>query len=160
MHNRDAYVFGTPCIGDETFAAKFASFCNIPSNRFNTLWRVVDDKDIVCRIPLGFDDPQILQYVDKNYIFNYAHIGEVIRLFQDGRRPETEVDDLVLMKPEGNEEVDDFSEYEKLYGFLPGLIKDHVPYRYLKALQMARPYFPNDVSKRDLYDDVIHYGDE
>ncbi|CAG8660756.1 6435_t:CDS:2, partial [Paraglomus occultum] len=36
---RDAYVFGTPCIGNEDFAANFASLCNTPSNRFNTCWR-------------------------------------------------------------------------------------------------------------------------
>ena len=147
--NRDAYIYGTPCIGNGEFAINFSSLCNTPSNRFNTCWRVIDDKDIVCRVPLGFDDPQILQYASKNYIFDYAHIGEAIRLFQDGRRPKTDVEDLVLMKPEGPVEIDDFSDFEKKFGFLPAFIKDHIPYRYLNALQMARRYFPNGTRRRE-----------
>ncbi|CAG8664016.1 9196_t:CDS:1, partial [Paraglomus occultum] len=79
-------------------------------------------------VPLGFDDAQILQYVGKNYIFDYAHIGEAIRFFQDGRRPKTEVDELLLAKPEGYEETDDFSKFEKKFGFLPAILKDHFPY--------------------------------
>src|SRR6185312_14289319 len=147
--NRDAYVYGTPCIGNGEFAKNFSSLCNTPSNRFNTCWRVISDNDVVCNVPVGFDDPETLQYVSNNYIFDYAHVGENIRLFKDGRRPKTEVEDLLVPLDSENEgtsqakrevPVDINSaalEEDKKDWWMPPFAKDHLVYRYLMALQRA-----------------------
>ncbi|CAG8578163.1 3786_t:CDS:2 [Paraglomus occultum] len=152
---RDAYIYGTPCIGNGEFAINFSSLCNTPSNRFNTCWRIIDDKDIVCNVPVGFDNPEIMQYLSDNYIFDYAHVGEAIRLFQDGRRPKTEVDGLLLDEPEKKAEENKSSneEEDKTNRFVPPFIKDHFTSGYLRALQLARPYFPSTNTTRALYEE-------
>ncbi|CAG8587688.1 632_t:CDS:2 [Paraglomus occultum] len=85
---RDAYLFGTPAVGDSDFAAQFAAHSSRPHDRHNTLWRIIDDIDIITKLPPGFNNPYVSRYISKNNILNYAHVGEGIRFFQDGRLPE------------------------------------------------------------------------
>ncbi|CAG8607914.1 9862_t:CDS:2, partial [Paraglomus occultum] len=110
------------------FAINFSSLCNTPSNRFNICWRVISDNDVVCNVPVGFDNPELLQYICNNYIFDYAHVGEAIRLFQDGRRPETQIPNLLKdekdvsrAEPVNPAALDD----DKQDRFMPPFVKDH-----------------------------------
>ncbi|CAG8749596.1 9294_t:CDS:2, partial [Ambispora leptoticha] len=84
---RDGYLFGTPAIGDADFAAEYAAISNTPFDRQNTLWRIIDDTDIITKLPPGFEDPSIRRFSNKFSVLNYAHVGEGIRFFQDGRPP-------------------------------------------------------------------------
>uniref|UniRef100_A0A1D1ZB98 Phospholipase A1-II 1 n=1 Tax=Anthurium amnicola TaxID=1678845 RepID=A0A1D1ZB98_9ARAE len=84
---RDGYMFGSPSVGDADFAAEFASYSNSPYDRQGTLWRIIDDSDIITKLPPGWDDPSVRRVIDKSSVLNYAHIGEGIRFFQDGSRP-------------------------------------------------------------------------
>ncbi|RHZ86973.1 hypothetical protein Glove_41g108 [Diversispora epigaea] len=85
---KDGYVFGSPALGDKEFAAEFASYSNSPFDQQSILWRVIDDTDIITRIH-GFEDSSILRVINKRSILNYVHVGEGIRFFQDGKRPES-----------------------------------------------------------------------
>src|SRR5204863_3467072 len=84
---RDGYMFGSPSVGDADFAAEFASYTNRPYDRLSTLWRIIDDVDIITKLPPGWDDPSVRRLVDKSSILNYAHVGEGIRFFQNGKKP-------------------------------------------------------------------------
>lgn len=52
---RDAYIIGTPAVGDSDFASTFASYSNLPVTRSSTLWRIINKSDIFCRLPPGYD---------------------------------------------------------------------------------------------------------
>ncbi|KAG9297069.1 hypothetical protein G9A89_004935 [Geosiphon pyriformis] len=84
---RDGYLFGTPAIGDADFAAHFSAVSNDPFDRPNTLWRVINDTDIITKLPPGYEDPGIRRLVNKMNLLNYAHVGEGVRFFQNGRKP-------------------------------------------------------------------------
>ncbi|CAG8438417.1 1589_t:CDS:2 [Diversispora eburnea] len=85
---RDGYVFGSPALGDNDFAAEFASHSNSPFNQQSILWRVIDDTDIITRMH-GFEDSSIRRVINKRSLLNFVHVGEGIRFFQDGKRPES-----------------------------------------------------------------------
>ncbi|KAG9288953.1 hypothetical protein G9A89_019575 [Geosiphon pyriformis] len=84
---RDGYLFGTPAIGDADFAAHFAAAANDPFDRPNMLWRVINDTDIITKLPPGYEDPSIRRFINKMNLLNYAHVGEGMRFFRDGRKP-------------------------------------------------------------------------
>ncbi|CAG8607929.1 9863_t:CDS:2 [Paraglomus occultum] len=86
---RDAYFYGTPYIGDSTFVSSFSGLTNTPVTRQNTIWRVVDDKDVLARLITGNDDPTFLQYASRDSFLNYGHVGEEIMFYQDGRLPKS-----------------------------------------------------------------------
>ncbi|KAL0074819.1 Alpha/Beta hydrolase protein [Phycomyces blakesleeanus] len=77
---RDAYVIGTPAVGDNDFASYFSSFSNHPVSRTSTLWRIINKHDIICRIPPGYDSQTIGNYMKSTDFFNYSHIGHAIQL--------------------------------------------------------------------------------
>jgi hypothetical protein len=77
---RDAYTIGTPAVGDNDFAAGFASYTNTPYSRTSTLWRIINKKDIFTRLPIGTDNPSIGRYFSRNDFFNYSHVGQAIQL--------------------------------------------------------------------------------
>lgn len=77
---RDAYTIGTPAVGDNDFAAGFASYTNTPYSRTSTLWRIINKKDIFTRLPIGTDNPIIGRYFSRNDFFNYSHVGQAIQL--------------------------------------------------------------------------------
>ncbi|KAG2215224.1 hypothetical protein INT46_006627 [Mucor plumbeus] len=52
---RDAYVIGTPAVGDSDFASTFASHSNQPVTRVSTLFRIINKSDIFSRLPPGYD---------------------------------------------------------------------------------------------------------
>lgn len=52
---RDAYVIGTPAVGDSDFASTFASHSNQPVTRASTLFRIINKSDIFSRLPPGYD---------------------------------------------------------------------------------------------------------
>ncbi|KAI8378822.1 Alpha/Beta hydrolase protein [Choanephora cucurbitarum] len=77
---RDAYVIGTPAVGDNDFASMFSSFSNLPLSRASTLWRVINKSDIICRIPPGYNSMTIGHYVSSTDFFNYSHIGHAVQI--------------------------------------------------------------------------------
>ncbi|KAI5478113.1 lipase, class 3 [Pseudohyphozyma bogoriensis] len=77
---RDCYSFGTPLLGDGSFAGAFTSQMMTPLNRPNILWRVVDNFDIVCRVPPGVADKESQRDILGPSILNYSHIGVGIQL--------------------------------------------------------------------------------
>lgn len=46
---RDAYCFGTPTTGDADFAAGYQSAVAKPFDNPNTLWRIINDQDLICK---------------------------------------------------------------------------------------------------------------
>ncbi|KAI8881910.1 alpha/beta-hydrolase [Backusella circina FSU 941] len=77
---RDAYVIGTPAIGDSDFASTFSSFTNMPVTRHSTLWRIINQSDIFCRLPPGYDSKTCGHYLSESDFFNYSHIGHAIQI--------------------------------------------------------------------------------
>jgi hypothetical protein len=77
---RDAYTIGTPAVGDNDFASGFASYTNTPYSRTSTLWRIINKKDIITRLPIGTDNPMIGRHFTRNDFFNYSHVGQAIEL--------------------------------------------------------------------------------
>ncbi|KAK9711998.1 hypothetical protein K7432_007433 [Basidiobolus ranarum] len=84
---KDGYTFGCPALGDGRFASEFASHTNLPIANPSILWRVVNDADIVTRVPSGNDDLDTLRFFSSSVLTNYAHIGQSLRIFSDGRNP-------------------------------------------------------------------------
>jgi hypothetical protein len=52
---RDAYIIGTPAVGDSDFASTFSSHTNQPVTRSSTMFRIINKSDIFCRLPPGYD---------------------------------------------------------------------------------------------------------
>lgn len=77
---RDCYVIGTPAVGDSDFASMFASYSNVPLNRTSTLWRVINQSDVICRIPPGYNSSTIGHYAPTTDFFNYSHVGHAIQI--------------------------------------------------------------------------------
>ena len=117
---------------------------------------MISESDVVCSVPIGFDNPEMLQYLSDNYIFDYAHVGETIKLSRCGNKPKTQVDELLVkedddakdrknptspLKPEEENLNEQALIEDKKDRFIPHCIKDHFVHRYLLALQRARPYF-------------------
>ncbi|CAG8621556.1 2743_t:CDS:2 [Ambispora leptoticha] len=159
---RDGYLFGTPAIGDADFAAEYAAISNTPFDRQNTLWRIIDDTDIITKLPLGFEDPSVLRFSDKFSVFNYAHVGEGIRFFQDGRPPVStwslfKDSRAVVCDETWHSRKDAFPKYEHKLGsplmwvekLLPTFFRNHVPIRYFEAMERARVYFDDDDDDND-----------
>ncbi|RIA94560.1 Alpha/Beta hydrolase protein [Glomus cerebriforme] len=84
---RDGTTFASPSIGDSDFAAEFSSLCNQSNEEYKTLWRIVNDSDIVPRVPPGHHHPNLRKYTQKIHIMNYFHVGDEVRFYQDGSRP-------------------------------------------------------------------------
>ncbi|KAI8066350.1 Alpha/Beta hydrolase protein [Gongronella butleri] len=74
---RDCYVIGTPAVGDATFAAEFASHSHLSITRNCSLWRVVNQYDVVSRVPVGYDN-RVVQFASQWDFFNYVHVGNPI----------------------------------------------------------------------------------
>ncbi|KAL0092105.1 Alpha/Beta hydrolase protein [Phycomyces blakesleeanus] len=85
---RDCYVIGAPAVGDSEFASNFASFSNNPVSRSSTLWRIINQTDIVCRLPPGYNSRTIGHFSSKSDFFNYCHVGIGIKLeSEDSKTP-------------------------------------------------------------------------
>ncbi|KAI9305123.1 Alpha/Beta hydrolase protein [Cunninghamella echinulata] len=89
---RDSYVIGSPAVGDNDFAAEFASYSNSPIDRQSTLWRIVNQFDIIPRVPPGYNNRIFGRFVSKWDFFNYTHIGHEVRIPINHTRP-------LVMKP-------------------------------------------------------------
>jgi hypothetical protein len=76
----DAYVIGTPAVGDNDFASMFASYSNIPLDRSSTLWRIINKSDLICRIPPGYNNITIGHYMPSTDFFNYSHVGHAVQI--------------------------------------------------------------------------------
>ncbi|KAI8969319.1 Alpha/Beta hydrolase protein [Mycotypha africana] len=83
----DAYVIGLPAVGDNDFASNFASCTNSnyyqPQDMYTTpptLWRIVNQFDVICRLPPGYNSSIVGNYAPKTDFFNYAHVGQVVQL--------------------------------------------------------------------------------
>ncbi|KAI9277390.1 Alpha/Beta hydrolase protein [Sporodiniella umbellata] len=77
---RDCYVIGTPAVGDSEFASYFASYSNMPLSRTSTLWRVINQSDIICRVPPGYNSSTVGHYAPTTDFFNYSHVGHAIQI--------------------------------------------------------------------------------
>lgn len=85
---RDAYVIGTPAVGDNDFASLFASYSNTPLSRSSTLWRIINKSDVVCRIPPGYNNMTVGHYVPTTDFFNYSHVGHAVQITHPILNPE------------------------------------------------------------------------
>ncbi|CAG8562656.1 3615_t:CDS:2 [Acaulospora colombiana] len=88
---RDGYMFGCPAIGNSKFASMFSSYSNQPFDRPSTLWRVVNDTDIIAHLS-GFEDITVSQALNKYSLLDYTHVGEEIRFFRSGAKPKSTKD--------------------------------------------------------------------
>ncbi|SCV70206.1 BQ2448_1600 [Microbotryum intermedium] len=80
---RDCYTFGGPRVGDALFAAHFESEAIKELNRPNTLWRVQNRSDMVCRVPPSTSFGGGLRrsvLSTSTSILNYSHIGIPFKL--------------------------------------------------------------------------------
>ncbi|KAF7722571.1 hypothetical protein EC973_002961 [Apophysomyces ossiformis] len=77
---QDCYTFGSPAVGDNDFASMFASLHQSYDNNKPTMWRVINNKDVVCKIPLAKNDRTVGYYIGKTDYFNYFHVGHAIHL--------------------------------------------------------------------------------
>lgn len=78
---RDCYTFGTPRIGNGDFAGAFEASLVSPIDRSNILWRVVDNQDVVCKVPPGLaDDESLRGTLSSLSVLNYAHLGPSITI--------------------------------------------------------------------------------
>ncbi|BFZ63219.1 hypothetical protein YB2330_004339 [Saitoella coloradoensis] len=94
---RDAYVYGCPAVGDSDFAEWFASISSTPFDNPRALWRIIDDSDLVTRVPFS---PQTFvsggwgsaislvsaPLVKRDSLADYTVIGPGIRVFQDAHK--------------------------------------------------------------------------
>jgi hypothetical protein len=83
----DCYNFGCPAIGDSDYAIAVESNQNMPISRKSVIWRFIDDADIVTRVPLAYENINILSRLDVDTFHNYAHVGVPIRLYWKGTKP-------------------------------------------------------------------------
>ncbi|CAG8438446.1 10624_t:CDS:2 [Acaulospora colombiana] len=89
---RDAFVFAGPAVGDNNFFSEFNSHLNIRFSDNRTLWRVINEYDIAPNLPPMLSCPRIRQYLEKNDVFNYFHIGDAVKFYQHDRKPESHRD--------------------------------------------------------------------
>lgn len=85
---RDAYIIGTPAVGDNDFASMFASYSNTPLSRSNNLWRIINKSDIICRIPPGYNSMTVGHYLPSTDFFNYSHVGHAVQITHPMLNPE------------------------------------------------------------------------
>ncbi|KAF7727855.1 hypothetical protein EC973_006968 [Apophysomyces ossiformis] len=168
---RDCYLYGTPAVGNNEFACTFSSYELNPLRRSSTLWRVINKKDLVSKLPLAKTDRTIGKYIGKDDIFNYFHVGHSIKLGCSDKqpireeesvyRPTTEV--LVQLggwkpqkgpaaqasqKPQSLKE----SFFKQLYAIIhylaPFSLVDHAPEGYRYELNRARDYCTSLMDKK------------
>ncbi|KAF1807052.1 Alpha/Beta hydrolase protein [Mucor lusitanicus] len=77
---RDAYVLGTPAVGDSDFASTFASHANQPVTRASTLFRIINKSDIFSRLPPGYDSRTCGRFMSESDFFNYSHVGHAVQI--------------------------------------------------------------------------------
>lgn len=78
---RDCYTFGTPRVGNGDFASAFEGSLISPIDRGVILWRIINNLDVVCRVPPGLGDNEMLRSnLSALSVLNYAHLGPSITL--------------------------------------------------------------------------------
>lgn len=78
---RDNYSFGSPRSGDGDLASAFSELACQPIDRPNTMWRVVDDWDVVPRVPPGIaDNESPRNKISESSVLNFAHYGAEVHL--------------------------------------------------------------------------------
>ncbi len=167
-------MFGSPYVGDADFASEFSSYSNTPYDRQSTLWRIIDDTDIITKIPPGWSDPSFRRYVKKSSIMNYVHIGEGIRFHHNGTEPtitnicpsgkgpiiiQRGLDSVNILGNDvnetksrlkkdvfhGKEEFKHMTPLAWIEKIIPTFFRNHFPCRYFSVMQKARIYFDNDM---------------
>ncbi|KAI9470518.1 MAG: Alpha/Beta hydrolase protein [Benjaminiella poitrasii] len=150
---RDAYLLGSPAVGDHDFASLFASHVQLPLARTSVLWRLVHQADIVARVPPGYNNATVGHYVQSMDFFNYSHVGHAVHLaWSWARRPlyiypssyesNLKVDVVVGESKRGKEEEErKKSPIDVIESMYPFFIHDHLPYGYFKGLERARAYY-------------------
>jgi hypothetical protein len=157
---RDAYVLGSPSVGDNDFASEFASYSSMPSTRSNMLWRIINKSDVICRIPPGYNNPTVGHYMQTTDFFNYSHVGHAVQItypiihahplkcYPSSYQPNLKVD-IVAGDYDGHwdEQVPSKTSFWHrnpipiIESFYPFFIRDHIPIHYFKGLERARVYY-------------------
>ncbi|KAI9031535.1 Alpha/Beta hydrolase protein [Phycomyces nitens] len=155
---RDAYVIGTPAVGDNDFASYFSSFSNHPVSRTSTLWRIINKHDIICRIPPGYDSQTIGNYMSSTDFFNYSHIGHAIqinsswhrkplRVYPSGYQATMQVEIVMGGYEERSpwfrtlaNRFTDGNPIHAIESIYPFFFRDHIPVHYFQGLNKARGF--------------------
>jgi len=168
---RDGMTFASPSIADGTFASEFSSLCNLSVEEYKTIWRIVNDDDIVPRLPPGHHHPKLRQYTNKILIMDYFHVGDEVRFYQDGSQPSsmrnifTPDKELIFI-----DRGFDWNDWRSLFGFydpfdynkskkkvsfnakydtivypyeksLASPFRNHLSHRYFAVLEKSRKFF-------------------
>ncbi|KAG0164138.1 hypothetical protein DFQ30_010458 [Apophysomyces sp. BC1015] len=118
---RDCYAFGSPAVGDSDFASHFASHNLLPLTRSSTMWRIINNYDAVCRIPIGQNSRTVGPYIRKMDLINYFHTGHAIKLI---RRDEKLAEDEIPLE-----------EYPSVYH--PALVVKLIPGKYDRCIDLS-----------------------
>ncbi|KAH8915835.1 alpha/beta-hydrolase [Atractiella rhizophila] len=145
---RDAYVFGTPRLGDAQFCAEYEASMLVPIDKTNVLWRVVNKHDVVTMVPPGLADIKGNRpYLPKWSTANYGHIGSKVvldgkakegyRLEKKGSWGETSEVRVTKGKLRGGGELmrREKRGVEKWIRYLPGPILNHFPGEYMRSMR-------------------------
>jgi len=157
---RDGFVFAAPVVGDDDFAANFASQTNKTFEPKQTLWRVIAGNDIVPHIVIGHHNPKLSRYITSIEALNYVHVGEEIKFNFDGSLPSSTrpifkdenyffIDETLEKFDRTNQinqkkepvKVNSDKTFYPLEKFYPSPFRNHLTHRYFIALEKARHHF-------------------
>ncbi|KAK4052705.1 hypothetical protein OIV83_001992 [Microbotryomycetes sp. JL201] len=78
---KDCYGFGTPRQGDFDYCESYSTESVTPIDRPNIMWRVINNFDIVARVPPGLaDNPANGPFLSKLSVLNFGHFGASVSL--------------------------------------------------------------------------------
>ncbi|KAM0786794.1 hypothetical protein ACM66B_002228 [Microbotryomycetes sp. NB124-2] len=78
---KDCYGFGTPRQGDFDYCESFNTAAVTPIDRPNIMWRVINNLDVVARVPPGLaDNPANGPFLSKLSVLNFGHFGATLKL--------------------------------------------------------------------------------
>ncbi|KAK4052704.1 hypothetical protein OIV83_001991 [Microbotryomycetes sp. JL201] len=163
---RDSYVYGTPRLGDGSFASSIDEAFVTPRDRANILWRVINAADIVCRVPPGLADKDSNRStISASSLVNYAHVG-VPFLLNPWFQPHFNVQEavfrshtrVVIVKDaeDGHAEtgqLKSITSNRNIVSWLcaaltPAFIYDHAPASYYQHLKMVHATGQGGESRR------------
>ncbi|CAG8555388.1 10006_t:CDS:2 [Diversispora eburnea] len=142
---RDAYTFGSPSVENSEFAKTYMSALDKGDEVSNTLWRIVNDDDIMCKLPIGFYHSGS---IGKYNSLDNIHIGEAIRFYQNGSKPTLIKNPLItngdknhypiIKSSRPNEDGEIKIPVGELDKKLPTFIRNNTISRYAIAMAIAR----------------------
>ncbi|RHZ64553.1 hypothetical protein Glove_322g14 [Diversispora epigaea] len=144
---RDAYTFGSPSVENSEFAKTYMSALDKRDEVSSTLWRIVNDDDIMCKLPIGFYHSGS---IGKYNSLDNIHIGEAIRFYQNGNKPTLIKNPLIINRDKNHYPVIKSSRPKEnmeihvpvslLDKKLPTFVRNNTISRYTIAMAKAREY--------------------